>query len=334
MVLVAWSGETSCFSFGHERWMNEVPVVHFLRFPQASTGQTTMPIARYALVALLSAVLVAVGCMPFAANDITFFGSGGASDSGMKGGGVNGAGGSDAPDIDAGTSTTTATGGGGGAGAATNSNDYGSLCGGSDAGCSPDPTAADCAPGGDPGIGGSSSGGSKLACQIVFDGTAVAAQCGVAGEAAGGDPCTKAQDCQAGLGCAATPIATGVCQQYCCGTPEACAPDTYCARGLMNEHPSQELPFCVPVTHCALLEDTCGQGQACDFVRADGTTSCVNAGSGRGGETCPCASGFTCASTTNTCLELCHIGSDDCGSGTCQGGNLSWPPDIGFCVSS
>lgn len=278
-----------------------------------------------ALVLFPLAAWLGQACMPFsmAAFDE---GSGG----GLAGGG--GSGGGTGVTIKTDTSTQTNEGGGG---VGTGTPAY--LCGGSAAACVPGPESTDCALGGNPNMGGgSSTGGAKLACQLVVESSAVSAKCGYAGEAGDGDPCETASDCRAGLGCGATAV-TGVCREYCCGDPEKCPSNTYCAPTPMAEA-DEQVPLCVPATPCELLNDAahCQPDETCTIVRADGTTSCVELPpadeAGHEGEKCPCAAGLVCSS--GTCLKLCHAGSDECGpNAICQGGYKPYPPEIGFCVS-
>jgi hypothetical protein len=206
------------------------------------------------------------------------------------------------------------------------------LCGGSQAACTPGPDSSDCAPGGNPNLGGGApDAGATLTCHLVPSGTTAQAKCEFAGMALEGDVCDSAGDCQAGLGCGDTTV-TGVCRQYCCGDPEACPQKTVCQPTLMNEA-DVEVPLCVPVTPCELLNDAawCPAGETCTIVRTDGTTSCQDPGQGKDGEGCPCAPGYVCSSGANTCVKLCHVGSDECGTGTCQGGTKPYPAGIGFC---
>lgn len=175
------------------------------------------------------------------------------------------------------------------------------------------------------------------ACQLKpADGTAIAA-CGPAGKSGDGFVCMTAQDCTAGMGCAATPNGGGVCRSYCCGDPEDCPTKTYCAAEPMAEDAENvAIPVCIPATVCQLLTDgACKDGLTCAIVRDDGTTSCIPPGPGQLNEPCPCADGFVCSKLTNQCKKLCHIGKDaeDCGgSGACQAGSSGFPEGFGVCV--
>lgn len=277
-------------------------------------------------LAVLAAIGGASGCAPInlgaiALND----GTGGSSSSGGFGGTHN--------DFDAGRTSSGETGSGGGQSILpTKSLSY--LCGGSQPGCSTDPTSSDCAPGGNANMGGAPPDGSTRTCQLVAGGDQIQAVCAMAGAAAAGDVCTSATACQAGLGCAATDVPDlALCQPFCCSDPETCPSATYCKRASLigTQFP---IPVCAPVTQCQLLNDAawCKPGQTCAIVRNDGTTSCIDAGQSQADGICPCAAGYTCSNATGTCLKLCHIGGDECGKGTCQGGTKPYPADIGFCV--
>ncbi len=102
----------------------------------------------------------------------------------------------------------------------------------------------------------------------------------------------------------------------------------------MAENPSRVIPVCMGVTPCQLLtKSACPTDKTCSIVRADGTTSCVDTGSGQFCQACPCAAGFTC-SATGVCQKLCLTSSqnNDCGLGKCQGGSNNLPTGIGLCV--
>jgi hypothetical protein len=179
--------------------------------------------------------------------------------------------------------------------------------------------------------------GETEACQLIpAEGTAIG-ECGPVGKSGEGFVCMTADNCQAGMGCAATPNGGGVCKSYCCGEPEACPTKTYCAAQPMAEDPENVvIPVCIPATNCPLLtKDACLNGLACAIVRDDGTTSCVPPGEGQLNEGCPCADGFVCSKFFNQCKKLCHIGKDaeDCGgNATCQAGSDSYPEGFGACT--
>ncbi|EYF06478.1 hypothetical protein [Chondromyces apiculatus] len=214
------------------------------------------------------------------------------------------------------------------------------LCGGE---CKPgDPEACassdDGGEGGSGGAGGSDpdTGTSVTACQLVpGDASRAEGACGATGAFAAGEPCESAADCAPGLGCAATGGMAGTCREYCCGNVEACASGTFCAEQTMQEDTAVPIPVCVPATGCTLLTESCGPGQTCTIVRADGTTSCVPIGAGGVGDECPCGDGFVCSMLTNQCKKLCRLGESaaDCGANaTCQGGSMGFPTGYGVCI--
>ena len=213
------------------------------------------------------------------------------------------------------------------------------LCGGSHAACTPGPVVDQCAQGGNPGMGGAPPDASGLSCQLVpIEGDGgVAAQCGTSGTGVEGAPCSSAADCGPELGCVAG--LTPTCRSYCCPSLEACAPGDYCVKAAMADAPQNQIPVCIAAQSCPLLGTTCTAGLTCAIVRLDGTTSCVTAGVGTDGQACPCAPGYTCSLTDNTCLKLCHTADDaamtiaECGvHQLCQGGSKQFPGNIGYCV--
>ncbi|MFT3766349.1 MAG: hypothetical protein QM820_12685 [Minicystis sp.] len=287
-----------------------------------------MRILRLASLLILPAgISLAGGCLPLKLFADSYDGAGGGGGATNEGGGGN-------HDVTMtngilpGSSGSTGSGGAGG----MLTPSYAYLCGGSQPECSPDPGSYDCAPGGSANMGVGPDAGSKLTCHLVSEDDHVVATCGLSGDAAEGDPCNQATDCQAGLGCSATAV-TGICRQYCCGDAELCPKDTHCIKAAIAEG-TAEVPLCMPVTPCELLNDAawCDDGQICAIVRQDGTTSCVDPGDGHEGESCPCAAGYTCSNATGTCLKLCHVNGDECGTGTCQGGTAPYPDGIGYCV--
>jgi hypothetical protein len=243
-------------------------------------------------------------------------------DSGPSGNG----GGIDIGPNDAGTDATLAT--------PLTSYEY--LCGGSSATCLPGTATDLCAPGGNPGIGGSPPNASTYSCQLVAaDGGGVSAQCRNAGASGDGDPCTEASDCSAELGCISTGV-TPICRPYCCDGLETCPMDTYCVAQPMANATQNQIPVCVPAQSCILLESGCGPGGACQIVRESGTTSCVTPGAGTAGSACPCAAGFTCSWAEGTCVKLCTPstqGTDCLANQYCQTGVQPYPLGYGYCVS-
>lgn len=218
---------------------------------------------------------------------------------------------------------------------------YAGYCG--ESACSPGELDDGCEPGGEGGAGG----GAELAesCKLVAMSGTVSAACAPTGSGVANGPCQTSADCGPGLGCVAAAggaggeggtqdLSGGLCRPYCCGELEACPSATFCALAAPTDDPSARIPVCVPTEPCQLLaEGGCGQGKACTIVRADGTTSCAEAGDGVACSPCPCAEGYVCATATGTCHKLCQTdGRSECGAGSCQGGTLHTPTNIGICV--
>jgi hypothetical protein len=250
------------------------------------------------------------------------------------------------------TSTGTgAPGAGGGGGIDTNLGgtmspgafNYATLCG---EGCV---LGEDCATplgegGGAGGGGGAAPSGydeGPTACQLVLDADSneVESACAPVGDATDGMPCLDSSDCAPGLGC----VGLGECRRYCCGSLDACDPETFCdprpmATGdVPTESTVPMIPVCVKVADCVLLDDTtCPADQTCTVVKSDGTVSCITPGEGTAGDPCQCAAGHVCKPEIDTCFKLCRLDRpDDCPSAhTCQGGVSMYPSGYGVCVSN
>lgn len=178
--------------------------------------------------------------------------------------------------------------------------------------------------------------GAGVDCKLVEEAGAVAGACVPPGSLLEGEPCVTSADCDQGLGCVST-VAGGVCRAYCCGDPEACGAGTYCAAEALADAPSRLIPACRPSDDCNLLGNGpsgCEDGLACTIVKSDGTTACVQPGSGEAGDACPCAGGFVCSKLTDTCLQLCATDGSGppCATGTCMGAAMNLPPGVGLCV--
>ncbi len=212
------------------------------------------------------------------------------------------------------------------------STSYVNLCGGSESTCTWVPSDSCVA---EEPVDGGAGDASVLSCELVPTDGGVVATCSAPGASGDGDPCKTAADCQAGLGCIQVGV-FGICRAYCCGSLEACRPDTYCTPQPMEEAPTSAIPVCTPVYPCELLDDaTCPAGETCTIVRAVGTTSCVAPGKGTAHDPCPCAAGFTCSWSEGVCLQLCDTSDPSvCGTNAyCQGGTEPYPTGIGYCVS-
>ena len=112
------------------------------------------------------------------------------------------------------------------------------------------------------------------------------------------------------------------------------------AKGSGDTSTAPMIPVCVAAVNCDLAEMypckgkqcACTDGTACLVVRSDGTTTCAVPGSGKAGDTCPCAWGFVCSAATNQCLELCYTRSTaTCGNGRCQSAS-ELPDGWGVCI--
>ncbi len=222
---------------------------------------------------------------------------------------------------------------------------------------------------GDAGAGGASSRGAEAGnggdgnapfptiygCQVQrgtgLKGSALS-QCALVGPGGNNAPCLTSSDCQAGFGCVGDQT-SGLCQRYCCKDADACEPDTYCAERPMRDavvngqamgsgdtSTAPMIPVCVTAVNCDLAEAypcknkqcTCTDDTACLVVRSDGTTTCAVPGSGKAGDTCPCAWGYVCSAATNQCLQLCYTrGSATCGNGKCQSAS-ELPDGWGVCI--
>ncbi len=184
-----------------------------------------------------------------------------------------------------------------------------------------------------------------LACGVRAQAGHPVSKCVPAGAGDVGAPCVSSINCAPGLACVGEET-TGQCRPYCCGDPEACAKDTYCAERPLKEDPDAgpteqlTIPVCIKADKCKLDEPSpctasscvCKYGTVCAVVREDKTTSCVVPGDGRAGDPCPCAGGHVCSQSTQTCLKICSTAGvmNECGTGKCQ--SVSYLPDgFGVC---
>ncbi|MBK7579028.1 MAG: hypothetical protein IPI67_02380 [Myxococcales bacterium] len=219
------------------------------------------------------------------------------------------------------------------------------LCGTS--GCLPDdPNPSECAapPDVDAGLGvpdaaaadDASAGDSdaapltKYGCGVTSMAGQPTTECALAGSGESGSPCVSASDCSPGLACVSEGT-TAACRPYCCAESATCGAGAFCAERTLKVQSGEAalpVPVCVPADGCSLDEPypcpstkqcKCKPGTACALVKDDGTTSCVTPGVGRVGEACPCAAGYLCSKSTETCLKLCSTTASkpECGSGKC-----------------
>ncbi|MEZ4219507.1 MAG: hypothetical protein R3B13_01170 [Polyangiaceae bacterium] len=222
------------------------------------------------------------------------------------------------------------------------------LCG---TGCNPDEAAAcgasastvDAGADAAPKVDDAGDAGATMGCFVTPAAAAPSAACMPAGTGASGAPCVSASDCAPGFACVGDANAAQ-CRRYCCSSDTKCDDGSYCAERSLREATASgaKVPVCVQADNCELSEPypcpankqcTCKEGTACAVVLPDGTTSCVVPGTGRAGESCPCAPGHVCAKSTNSCLKLCTTqgSTSGCGSGKCQ--SAAYLPDgYGVCV--
>ncbi len=276
-------------------------------------------------------VVVGKTCVP---DDATSCGTAGAPPTSSGGGGESaggmGAGGA------AGEGSGAVSGGGGAAG------DGGS--GGANGGQGGESFTA--GQGGTPNSGSGGSGepsAQQLACQVVPLATGPKATCRAAGTGKAKSPCFSTQQCEPGLAC----VKEGegkICLPFCCAGDDSCTHGTYCAERLLADDPDEllEVPVCVAAADCNLNEPypctgtscTCDDPRlACMVVRADGTTTCAEPGSGKVGDACPCAWGHVCSQASETCVLLCETARPDyyCGNEKCQA-SAELPDGWGVCV--
>jgi hypothetical protein len=195
---------------------------------------------------------------------------------------------------------------------------------------------------------GSATTPASFSCQVTRENNDRARRCVAAGTGATNAPCFTAADCAAGLACV-TEGDAGRCLPYCCDPTSACAPGAYCAERALRKNPTDtsraeppHVPVCVPADNCSLEERfpcpvgsdcRCKNGTACMVVRNDGTTTCLEPGSGEQGADCPCAWNHVCSSVTGTCIKICHTDptKDECGVQKCQASS-ELPKNFGVCV--
>ncbi len=195
-------------------------------------------------------------------------------------------------------------------------------------------------------IGGSGGPPTGQACQLVSRSGNIEAECAQSGLGSEGVACASSRDCAPGLGCVGS-AGAGQCLPYCCGGNDACGAGRYCterplrAPDIADGQGAPLIPVCAVADNCSLTLGSCTErgacscpeGLACTIVRAD-TTTCVVPGSGREGNSCPCASGYFCSQGTNTCLQFCNTKDavSSCGERECQPGPRGFPMGWGLCV--
>ncbi|HEX7666210.1 MAG TPA: hypothetical protein VF407_16900, partial [Polyangiaceae bacterium] len=169
--------------------------------------------------------------------------------------------------------------------------------------------------------------GSSFACHVTLaDAGAPTPECLPAGWGLNGASCKTSLDCASGFECVGNANAPGICRQYCC--VNACDDNSFC--DVQSEKANQvvKVPVCEPVVHCGLLASPsdCGGDQTCGIVDDDdGTTSCVDIGPAKAGESCDdvhCGRNLTClgAEGARKCVALCDKAKPNCSaSQTCVG---------------
>lgn len=185
-------------------------------------------------------------------------------------------------------------------------------------------------------------------CQITRENNQPFGACVPAGKGTANAPCFSAADCAPSFGCV-TEGDAGRCLRYCCDQDTECDSGSYCAERPLRKSSVEQsdadpprVPVCVPADGCS-LEDPfpCPEGSscrckgdtACMVVRDKGITTCIEPGSGKAGQACPCAWNHLCSTATNQCLKICRTdpSQDDCGEQKCQASS-ELPKNFGVCV--
>lgn len=179
--------------------------------------------------------------------------------------------------------------------------------------------------GADAGLPGPANGDFAFGCYVSSDDGKPVSECLPAGKGVTGSPCVAPSDCAAGFACVGLENAAQ-CRPYCCEDPESCPGGMFCTERQLAET-ELHVPVCAPADNCNLAEQypcpagsncTCEGDTACMVVR-EKTTSCIVPGSGKEGDSCPCAWGHICSKAINECLKLCQTTSStpDCGTAKC-----------------
>lgn len=192
-------------------------------------------------------------------------------------------------------------------------------------------------------------------CQLLPQDGEWTPQCAKAGVGDVGAACSSSADCSPGLGCVGQGD-LGRCLRYCCTGDAYCGDGRFCAERALHARepaPSDPLmvPVCVAAEKCDLSEPfpcppgaecMCGPGTACTIVDATGVTACLPPqGVGKQDDACPCAAGYFCSESTQTCLQLCEVegaamdGTErvTCGEGASCSTNSRFPEGWGLCVT-
>lgn len=188
----------------------------------------------------------------------------------------------------------------------------------------------------------------SYSCQITRENNQPFGACVLAGKGTANAPCFTAADCGPSFACV-TEGDVGRCLRYCCDQSTECDSGSYCAERALRKAPQDQtdaepprVPVCVPADGCSLEEPfPCPEGTscrckgdtACMVVRDKGTTTCIEPGSGKAGQACPCAWNHMCSMATNQCLKICRTdpSQNDCGEQKCQASS-ELPKNFGVCV--
>lgn len=237
------------------------------------------------------------------------------------------------------------------AGGAQAGESEGGAAGGAGEAASAGGQAASAGAGGESGQGGAAPmPGPQAAygCQVTRRNNQPSRECVAAGVGAANAPCFTAADCAPGLACV-TEGEAGRCLPYCCDQASTCEAGSYCADRSLRKAPSDpsdaeppRVPVCVPADGCSLedrypcpdgSECRCKGKTACMVVRDDGTTTCLEPGTGERGDACPCAWNHVCSKLTQQCVKLCRTDAttDECGAQKCQASS-ELPDNFGVCV--
>lgn len=197
------------------------------------------------------------------------------------------------------------------------------------------------------GTGGGGAGSSQLSCQLAWDQNELVSGCAASGAGGEGSACASARDCRPGFGCVGA-AGAGQCLPYCCEGQTRCGQGRYCAQRpmrapqLVAQGAPPMIPVCAVAEQCSLTLGpcaegepcSCSEGRACTVVDRAGTTACVQPGSGKEGDACPCAAGYFCSQGTQTCLKFCNTQdpTSACGDRWCQPGPSGFPAGWGLCV--
>jgi hypothetical protein len=227
-------------------------------------------------------------------------------------------------------------------------NAAGADTGGADTGGAPFGEGGNAGAGGQGGDGPGSQPSAAYGCQVSRVNNQPYRSCVTAGTGTASAPCFTAADCRPGLACV-TEGEAGRCLPYCCDAATACDGGSYCAARPLRKAPTDStaaesplVPVCVPADGCSLedrypcpsgSECRCQGKTACMVVRNDGTTTCLEPGSGKQGEACPCAWNHVCSKLTNLCVQICRTDAavNECGAQKCQASS-ELPGNFGFCV--